>query len=99
MKYSIASKCIYNRGGICYFLISDPQPCKLCVNFASVDPVLKKELKVDKPIVTFYDLIMKDSRYRSMFPTSGTSMQMNLYSHVRSEKLPDNEEENKETEK
>ena len=92
MKYSIASKCIYNRGGMCYFLVSDPQPCKLCVNFATADPGLKKELKIEKALITFYDLIMKDPRYRAMFPTSGTSIQMNLYSHVRSEKLPEDKE-------
>ncbi len=89
MKHAIASKCIYNRGGVCYFLISDPQPCKLCVNFVSADPKLKKELKINKPLVTFYDLIINDPRYRAMFPKSGRAMQMSLYS--RTEKLPDDE--------
>ena len=90
MKYAMASRCIYHRNGMCYFLISDPQPCRLCVNFVSADPKLKKELKINKPVVTFYDLIMSDPRYRALFPASGTAVQMSLYS--RAEKLPDNEE-------
>ncbi len=90
MKYAVASKCIHYRDGMCYLLISDPQPCKLCVNFVSADPKLKKELKISKPVVTFYDLIVNDPRYRALFPASGHTMQMSLYS--RPEKLPDNEE-------
>ena len=91
MKYAIASKCIYYRNGMCYFLISDPQPCKLCVNFVSADPKLKRDLKINKPVVTFYDLIVNDPRYRALFPTMGTSIQMSLYS--RPEKLPEDQEE------
>ncbi len=91
MKYTMASKCIYNRGGMCYFLVSDPKPCTMCVNFVSADPALKRELKITKPVVTFYDLLMKDSRYRAMFPKSGSEMQMSLNS--RAYELPDDEDE------
>ncbi len=99
MKYSLASKCIYNRGGMCYFLVSEPQPCSLCFNFVSADPKLKRELKISKPVVTFYDLIMSDSRYRALFPQSGTSVQMSLGSlYSGTNKLPENEEENQKTE-
>ncbi len=87
MKYTMASKCIYNRGGMCYFLISDPQPCTLCVNFISADPALKKEIKTTKSLVTYYDLVLKDPRYRAMFPKNGNEMQMTLNS--RTHKLPD----------
>ncbi len=90
MKYSLASKCIYYRDGMCYFLVSDPQPCNLCFNFVSVDPVLKRELKIHKPVITFYDVIMKDSRYRALFPKSGTSVQMSLGSlYSGSNELPE----------
>ncbi len=93
MKYSIASRCIYYRDGMCYFLASDPRPCTLCFNFASADPKLKRELKIDKPVITFYDLIMGDSRYRALFPSSGTSVQMSLGSlYSGSNKLPDDED-------
>ncbi len=93
MKYSIASRCIYHRDGMCYFLASDPRPCTLCFNFASADPKLKRELKIDKPVITFYDLIMGDSRYRALFPSSGTSVQMSLGSlYSGSNELPDNED-------
>jgi len=92
MKYSLATKCIYHRDGMCYFLVSDPQPCTLCFNFASVDPKLKKELKINKPVVTFYDVIMKDSRYRALFPKSGTSVQMSLGSlYSGANELPEDE--------
>ncbi len=90
MYYSMASKCIYNRGGMCYFLVSDPQPCKLCVNFASGDPSLLKELKTSKAIATYYDLIMSDTRYRAMFPRNDREMQMSLNS--RTYELPDDED-------
>jgi hypothetical protein len=90
MKYSLASKCIYYRDGMCYFLVSDPQPCNLCFNFVSADPVLKRELKIHKPVITFYDVIMKDSRYRALFPKSGTSVQMSLGSlYSGSNELPE----------
>ncbi|AGB04628.1 hypothetical protein AciM339_0748 [Aciduliprofundum sp. MAR08-339] len=93
MKYSIASRCIYYRDGMCYFLASDPRPCTLCFNFASADPKLKRELKIDKPVITFYDLIMGDSRYRALFPSSGTSVQMSLGSlYPGSNELPDDED-------
>ncbi len=93
MKFSVASRCIYNRDGMCYFLISDPQPCSLCFNFASADPQLKKELKISKPVVTFFDLITKDSRYRALFPKSGNAVQMSLGSlYPGSNELPENEE-------
>ncbi len=93
MKYSVSSKCIYNRDGMCYFLVSDPQPCKLCFNFISADPSLKKELKITKPVVTFYDLMMEDSRYRALFPKSGTAVQMSLGSlYSGSNELPEDED-------
>ncbi len=91
MKFTMASKCIYNRGGMCYFLVSDPKPCTMCVNFCSSDPALKRELKINKPVVTFYDLLMKDSRYRAMFPKSGSEMQMSLNSGAY--ELPHDENE------
>ena len=92
MKYTLASKCIYNRNGMCYFLASDPKPCTLCANFVSADPDLKEELKINKPVITFYDLIMKDPRYRALFPKSGRSIQMSLGSlYSRANKLPENE--------
>ena len=90
MKYSMASKCIYNRGGMCYFLVSDPKPCTLCVNFVSADPSLKKEGKSSKPLVTFYDLVLHDPRYRAMFPRSGTEIQLSL-SNSGPYELPDDE--------
>ncbi|NPA74881.1 MAG: hypothetical protein GXO25_02220 [Euryarchaeota archaeon] len=90
MQYSMASKCMYNRGGKCYFLISEPQPCQLCVNFASADPSLLKELKIKKSIATYYDLIMSDPRYRAMFPRSDNEMQLSLNS--RAYELPDDED-------
>ncbi len=89
MNYRMASKCIYNRGGMCYFLVSDPQPCKLCVNFVSADPSLLRELKTKKPIVTFYDLVMNDPRYRAMFPRSGTEIQLSL--NAGTYELPEDE--------
>ena len=93
MKYSVASKCIYYRDGLCYFLASDPQPCTLCFNFASADPQLKKEIRVNAPVVTFFDLVTKDSRYRALFPKSGTSVQMSLGSlYPGSDELPEDEE-------
>ena len=93
MKFYVASKCIYYRNGLCYFLASDPKSCTLCFNFASADPQLKKELKINKPVVTFYDLIMKDSRYRALFPKSGASVQMSLGSlYPGSNELPEDEE-------
>ena len=99
MKFSVASKCIYHRDGLCYFLASDPKPCTLCFNFASADPQLKKELKISKPVVTFYDLIIKDSRYRALFPKSGTSVQMSLGSlYSGSNELPEDEEQYDEAE-
>lgn len=93
MKHTLSSKCIYHREGLCYFLVSDPEPCTLCPNFASADPKLKRELKISKPVVTFYDLITHDPRYRALFPQSGTAVQMSLGSlYSRSNELPDNEE-------
>ena len=65
----------------------------LCFNFASADPQLKRELKINKPVVTFYDIIMKDSRYRALFPRTGTSVQMSLGSlYPGTNELPDDEE-------
>lgn len=93
MKYSIASRCIYYRDGLCYFLASDPRPCTLCFNFASADPKLKRELRIDKPVITFYDLIVGDSRYRALFPSSGTSVQMSLGSlYSGPNELPEDED-------
>ncbi len=92
MKYSMASKCIYNRGGMCYFLVSDPHPCTLCVNFVSADSRLKKEVGSTKPLITFYDLILSDPRYRAMFPRKGTEIQMSILEPGRY-KLPDDEHE------
>ncbi len=95
MKYSLATKCIHHRGGLCYFLISAPNECKMCVNFVSADPEIKRKFGAgDRAVVTFYDIIKKDPRYRAMFPQSGTSVQMSLglYEPGRDE-LPEDEEQ------
>jgi hypothetical protein len=60
------------------------------VNFVSADPTLLKELKIKKSVVTYYDLIAGDPRYRGMFPQSDNEMQLSLYSG--SYELPDDED-------
>ncbi len=92
MKSKVASMCIYNRKGMCYLLVSAPEPCRgVCVNFASVHPKLLRDLKTTKPVVTFYDLITSDPRYRAMFPRSGRNIQLSLL-YSGTEELPEDEE-------
>ena len=91
MKFTMASKCIHNRGGMCYFLMSEPQPCSMCVNFVSADPVILKELKIKKSVVSYYDMVIADPRYRAMFPQSDNEVQLSL-SDSRTYELPDDED-------
>ncbi len=77
MKASVARYCMFHRKGKCYYLASDPGPCSLCPNFVSTSPELKKKLGVDKPVLTFWDLVQHDPRLKSFF-RDRTTMQMTL---------------------
>ncbi|MCD6106095.1 MAG: hypothetical protein DRN14_03210 [Thermoplasmata archaeon] len=77
MKTSITKYCMFHRKGMCYFLASEPRPCTLCPNFASASPELKKKLGIDKPVITFWDLVKHDPRLRAFF-RDRTTMQMTL---------------------
>lgn len=42
---SLKERCFFNRHGICYFLVSDPEPCnEVCANFTSFDAALRKKV-------------------------------------------------------
>lgn len=79
-----STQCIYNRNGLCFFLVSAPSECKMCLNFTSADPSLKNSLEVDKPLVTYYDLLTYNPSYKKMF--GGRGVQQTLDSFKSSDK-------------
>jgi len=71
-------KCIYNRNGKCYFLASEASECKLCPNFVSADPSLLREFKINRPVITHYDIISSDPAYKRIFG-GGKGIQKTLF--------------------
>jgi len=62
---ALKERCFFNRHGICYFLVSDPEPCQeVCANFTSFDDALRKKvnarlsakdkIKKNKPVSAFH---------------------------------------------
>lgn len=75
MDVPIASKCIYNRQGMCYFIVSYPTKCSLCYNFVTADASIKRKYGLSKSLVTLYDIVKVDKSFKTLFPSSRDEIQ------------------------
>ncbi len=75
MDKPLNTTCMHYREGKCYFVVSNPTKCKLCFNFVTTDPEIKKKYGITDPVVTLYDIIKEDKVMRAMFPESGDAVQ------------------------
>lgn len=75
MDHPISSSCMFNRNGMCYFVISYPTKCNLCYNFLTSDPEIKRKYKINKPLVSLYDIVKVDKSFKTLFPESGEEVQ------------------------
>ena len=78
MEKPLENNCIHFREGKCYFVISNPVPCRLCFNFVTFDQKIKNKYRVSKDFTTLYDIIKEDKTFRSLFPESGDRIQTTL---------------------
>ncbi len=75
MDKPLNTTCIHYRDGDCYFVVSNPTKCKLCFNFTTFDPEVKKKYGITDPVVTLYSILKEDKVMRAMFPESGDAVQ------------------------